>query len=131
MRAEIPTLLGGLALGITSALAQSGDLTVPRSIEAGAAFSIQASGSGKGALYIAGPGQFIKQDVQLGGSIEIASGSLFNAGHYTVWVTSDSSAQSGAIDVLPAQKPSDITFIAKPSRLPARRIRPVTWRLST
>jgi len=118
VRAEIPTLLGGLALGITSALAQSGELTVPKSIEAGAAFSVQASGSGKGTLYIAGPGQFIKQDVQLGGSIEIASGSLFNAGHYSVWVTSDSSAQSGSIDVLPAQKPSDITFIAKPSRLP-------------
>jgi hypothetical protein len=118
VRAEIPTLLGGLALGITSALAQSGELTVPKSIEAGAAFSVQASGSGKGTLYIAGPGQFIKQDVQLGGSIEIASGTLYNAGHYSVWLASDSSTQSGEIDVVPAQKPSDLTFIAKPSRLP-------------
>jgi len=118
VRAGIPTLLGGLALGITSAIAQSGDLTVPKSIEAGAAFSIQCGGSGKGSLYIAGPAQLIKQDVQLGSSIEIASGALYNAGHYSVWCASDSSTQSGSIDVLPAQKPSDITFIAKPSRLP-------------
>jgi len=110
--------MGSLALGITSALAQTGDLTLPKSIEAGAAFSIQCGGSGKGTLYIAGPGQMIKQDVQLGGSIEIASGSLYNAGQYSVWCGSDSSAQTGSINVSPAQKPSDVTFIAKPSRLP-------------
>lgn len=118
MRTAIPTLLGGLALGISSAVAQSGDLTMPKSVEAGAAFAIQSGGSGKGTLYISGPGQLIKQDVQLGSSIAIAQGSLYNAGHYAVWVTSDSSTQTGSIDVLPAQKPSDITFIAKPSRLP-------------
>ena len=117
MRAEIPTLLGGLALGISSALAQSGDLTMPKSIEAGSAFSIQSGGSGKGTLYIAGPGQFIKQDVQLGSSIEVASGSLYNSGHYSVWLSSDSSTKTGSIDVVPAQKPADITFIAKPMQV--------------
>ena len=118
MRAELPTLIGALALGVTSVLAQTGDLTMPKSIEAGAAFSVQCGGSGKGTLYIAGPGQFIKQDVQLGGSIDIPKGTLYNAGHYSVWVASDSSTQSGSIDVAPAEKPSDLTFIAKPSRLP-------------
>lgn len=118
MRAAIPTLISGLALGITSALAQTGDLNLPKSIAAGASFSIQSAGSGKGTLYIVGPGQMIKQDVQLGESIQIAAGSLYNAGHYSVWLTSDSSTQSGAIDVTPAPKPSDLTFIAKPSRLP-------------
>lgn len=118
MRAAIPTLISGLALGITSALAQTGDLNLPKSIAAGTAFSIQSAGSGKGTLYIAGPGQMIKQDVQLGGTIEIATGALYNAGHYSVWLTSDSSTQAGSIDVLPAPKASDLTFIAKPSRLP-------------
>ena len=118
MRAELPTLIGALALGVTSVLAQTGDLTMPKSIEAGAAFSVQCGGSGKGTLYIAGPGQFIKQDVQLGGTIDIPKGALYNAGHYSVWVASDSSTQSGSIDVAPAEKPSDLTFIAKPSRLP-------------
>lgn len=118
MRAGLTILLVSLALGITSASAQSGDLTLPKSIQAGAAFSIESSGSGKGTLYIAGPGQFIKQDVQLGGNIEVAAGALYNAGHYSVWLTSDSSTQTGSIDVAPVEKPSDLTFIAKPSRLP-------------
>jgi hypothetical protein len=117
VRAEVATFLS-LALGITSALAQTGDLTAPKSIEAGAAFSIQCSGSGKGTLYIAGPGQMVKQDVQLGGTVAVPAGTLYNAGHYSVWITSDSFTQAGSIDVLPAQKPSDLTFIAKPSRLP-------------
>lgn len=114
---ELPTVIAALALGFTSALAQTGDLILPKSIEAGAAFSVQCGGSGKGTLYIAGPGQFIRQDVQLGNNIAIPSGTLYNAGHYSVWVTSDSSTQSGSIDVAPTQRPSDITFIAKPSRL--------------
>jgi hypothetical protein len=118
VRAAIPTLISGIALGITSALAQTGDLNLPKIIAAGTAFSIQSAGSGKGTLYIAGPGQMIKQDVQLGGTIEIATGALYNAGHYSVWLTSDSSTQAGSIDVLPAPKASDLTFIAKPSRLP-------------
>lgn len=118
MRAGVPILLASLAFGIGSAFGQSGDLTLPKSIQAGAAFSIQSAGSGKGTLYIAGPGQFIKQDVQLGGTIEVATGALYNAGHYSVWLTSDSSTQAGSIDVVPAEKPADLTFIAKPSRLP-------------
>jgi hypothetical protein len=118
LRAGLPTVLTALALGITSALAQTGDLILPKSIEAGAAFSVQCGGSGKGTLYIAGPSQFIKQDVQLGTSIAVAAGTLYNAGRYSVWITSDSSTQSGSIDVTPAQKPSNLTFIAKPSRLP-------------
>jgi len=118
VRAGIPTLISGLAFGISSALAQTGDLNLPKTIAAGAPFSIQSTGSGKGTLYIVGPGQMIKQDVQLGGNIEIATGVLYNAGHYSVWLTSDSSTQAGSIDVLPAEKPSNLTFIAKPSRLP-------------
>lgn len=118
MRAGFPILLASLAFGIGSALGQSGDLTLPKRIQAGAAFSIQSAGSGKGTLYIAGPGQFIKQDVQLGGTIEVATGALYNAGNYSVWVTSDSSTQAGSVEVVSAQKPADLTFIAKPSRLP-------------
>lgn len=118
MRAGSLILCATFAFGIGSAFGQSGELTVPKSIQAGAAFSIQSSGSGKGTLYIVGPGQFIKQDVQLGGTIEVATGALYNAGHYSVWVASDSSTQAGSIDVTPAQKVSDLTFIAKPSRLP-------------
>jgi hypothetical protein len=119
MRATLALLLGGLALGTTAGLlAQSDALKVPQRIEAGSAFSIQSSGNGKGTLYIVGPGQVIKRDVQLGETTWFPAGSLYNAGHYTVIAASETSSQTGSIDVVPGKKPADLTFIAKPSRLP-------------
>ena len=47
MRATLSLLLGGLALGIPALLAQNSGLKLPPSIEAGSAFSIQSTGSGK------------------------------------------------------------------------------------
>jgi hypothetical protein len=118
MRAKLSLLLSGLALGVPALLGQNGGSNLSQSIEAGAAFSIQCSGAGKGTLYIVGPGQLIKHDVQLGETAWFPAGSLYNAGHYTVVIASATSSQTGSIDVLPARKPADLTFIAKPSRLP-------------
>jgi hypothetical protein len=110
-------LICGLVAAIP-ALSQTSELNVPRSIQAGAAFSINCPGSGNGTLYIVGPGQAIKRDVQLGQTTWFPAGTLYNAGHYTVVLSSQSASQTGSLDVSPAQKPSDLTFIAKPSRLP-------------
>ena len=105
MRATLSLLLGGLALWATpSLLAQSDGLKVPQRIEAGSAFSIQSSGNGKGTLYIVGPGQMIKRDVQLGETTWFPAGSLYNAGHYTVVAASDTSSQTGSIDVVPGKE---------------------------
>lgn len=92
-------------------------LNVPKSIEAGSSFSVQSSGSGPGTLYIVGPGELIKRDVQLGATVEFAPGALYNAGHYLVFVTGGAE-ESGTLDVLPANKPADVSFLARPSRLP-------------
>jgi hypothetical protein len=118
MRARFSLLLASIALGLPSVFAQNGELKLPRSIEAGSAFSILSSGNGKGTLYIVGPGQLIKRDMQLGETTWFPAGSLYNAGHYVVVVASASSSQTGLLDVLPAKKPAEITFIAKPSRIP-------------
>ncbi len=56
------------------ALAQSGAMQLPKTVEAGSAFSIQTSGSGKAVLYLVGPAQVLKRDVQLGGTISIYAG---------------------------------------------------------
>jgi hypothetical protein len=112
----LPILLLSLSLGISAASAQGGILSVPASIEAGAAFSIQCGGSGQATLYIVGPGQLIKRDVQLGQAILFTAGSLGNAGHYVVFLSPAN--ETGSLEVLPADKPADLTFIAKPSRLP-------------
>jgi hypothetical protein len=100
------------------AFAQAGSMTLPKTIEAGNAFSIQSSGSGKATLYVVGLGQVLKRDVQLGETSFFPAGSLFNAGHYVVILAGDSSTESGAFDVLPASTPADLSFLARPSRLP-------------
>ena len=108
----------GIALGIPAALGQTADLSLPHSVRAGDAFSIECPGSGSGTLYIVGPGQAIKREVQLGQSVEIASGALYDAGDYLVTLVSSSATHTGTLEVVPSDKPGELTFIAKPSRLP-------------
>jgi hypothetical protein len=93
-------------------------LTLPKTIEAGSGFSVQSTGSGKATLYIAGPGQAIKREMQLGQITIFAPGSLFNAGRYIAVLASDSTTETGTIDVLPSKRPANLSFLAKPSRLP-------------
>lgn len=103
-----------LAAAASVAAAQGG-VTAPDKVTAGAAFSIGTSGSGQGTLYIVGPQQVIKRSVQLGSSVPIEPGTLYNAGHYSIFVSGGGTAE---LDVLPADKPADISFLARPSRLP-------------
>ena len=92
-------------------------MSLPKTIEAGSAFSIQSTGSGKAVLYIVGPGQALKRDVQLGDATYFPTGSLYNAGHYLAILAAGSSTDEGWFDVAPASKPANLSFLAKPSRL--------------
>ena len=112
VRALVAVALVSAALQLA---AQSG-LTVPKTVEAGSAFSVQSSGSGQGTVYIVGPEQVLKRDVQLGSTINFEAGSLYNAGHYLVFLSG--SADTATLDVLPAGKIADVSFLARPSRLP-------------
>ena len=121
MKLRLTFLLGGL-LGLILAamplaLAQSGGLRLPKAVEAGNAFSIQTTGSGTAMLYLVGPGQALRRNVQLGETTSFAPGDLYNAGHYVAFLVGDSSTESGAFDVTAAQ-PATLSFLAKPSRLP-------------
>lgn len=98
-------------------LAQSGGgLTLPNTVEAGSAFSMHTSGSGKAVLYIVGPGQVLRRDVELGQITSFPAGSLYNAGHYMAVLSGGSSA-SGQFDIVPASEPANMSFLARPSRL--------------
>ena len=110
------TLLLAL-LGVTAAEAQSGTLDLPKTMAAGSALSISTAGSGKAVLYVVGPGQALRRDLQLGEKAVFAAGEIHNAGHYSVFLTGESSTQAAELDVLSAQ-PSTLSFLAKPSRLP-------------
>jgi len=119
MKSGLTIVLSGLALAATQlALAQGGSLTVPKSIQAGSAFSIPSTGSGSATLYIIGPGQALKRDVQLGQATDFAAGTLYNAGRYLAVLSGGSAPETDAFDVVPAKSPSTVSFLAKPSRLP-------------
>ncbi len=117
MRLPFTLLLGGAVLAaLQSAGAQN--LTLPETIQAGAAFDVQTTGSGNGTLYIVGPSQVLQQKVTLGQTASFDSGTLTNAGIYTVVLTGGSSTEHRALNVLPAKDAAHITFLARPSRLP-------------
>ena len=104
----LPAAAVGAAILISGCSSSSGS---PSGAAAG-------GGSGKGTLYIVGPDQVIERDVQLGETTWFPAGSLYNAGHYVVVLSSTGASDTASLDVLPKTKPADLTFIAKPSRLP-------------
>lgn len=116
MKRSSIALAGALAATAAQVLLAQGGLTVPKTVQAGSAFSIESSGGGQATLYIVGPEQVIRKDVQLGGAISITEGTLYNAGHYTVFLSSAPN-DVASLDVTPA-KVSDVSFLARPSRLP-------------
>ncbi len=118
--AILGAMLGAIFAAAQPAAAQSGNLTLPSSIEAGSAFSVTSSGSGKGTLYIVGLGQAIKREVQLGETTVFAAGTLYNAGNYQVILIGDGTDVTESLAVKPAAQPADVSFLAKPSRLPVR-----------
>src|SRR6185437_7067863 len=99
-------------------LAGAQSLILPETIQAGAAFDVQTSGSGNGTLYIVGPSQVLQQKVTLGQTASFDSGTLTNAGIYTVILTGGTSTEHRTLNVLPAKDAAHITFLARPSRLP-------------
>jgi hypothetical protein len=99
------------------ALAQQTGLRLPRTVEAGSAFSIQSTGSGKAVLYIVGLGQVLRRNLQLGETTFFAPGDLHNAGHYLAALVEGSSTEKAEFDVLAAHQPATLSFLAKPSRL--------------
>jgi hypothetical protein len=106
-----------LSFSCATLFAQDQGPGFPKTLEAGSAFSVHFAGSGPAKLYILGPSQAIKRDIQLGSTEDFAAGTLHNAGHYLFLVSGASSRESGEFDVLPANKPAELSFIAKPSRL--------------
>jgi hypothetical protein len=112
------SLLGGVVLAaLPLAMAQTGVLSMPKTVAAGSAFSVQSTGNGKAVLYIVGPGQVLRRDVQLGEPSLFAPGELYNAGHYLAILVAVSSTENGAFDVLAANQAAALSFLAKPSRL--------------
>jgi hypothetical protein len=115
---KLALLLGSLAMTATQfACGQGGSMNLPNRVEAGSAFSITCPGSGKEVLYTVGLGEVLRRDVQGGQTILFPAGSLYNAGHYLAIFVGASSTETQSFDVVPASKPVELSFLAKPSRL--------------
>jgi hypothetical protein len=111
--------VGWVMLAAPFCVPQSGSLSLPKAVEAGSAFSIPSGGSGQATLYIVGMGQVLKREVQLGQTTYFPAGTLYSAGPYiTALVKEGASAEKGSFDVIPGTKPAEVTFLARPSRLP-------------
>lgn len=119
MRRGFALIFSSVALAAAHlACAQDRTITLPQKVEAGSAFSIQTTGNGKAILYIIGPGQALKRDVQLGETAAFTAGSLYNAGRYLAILVGPTSTTKGLFDVVPENHAADLSFLAKPSRLP-------------
>lgn len=60
----------------------------------------------------------MRQDIQLGEPMEVATGALHSAGHYQAMLTGEGGTDAASFDVVPAPQVTNISFFAKPSRLP-------------
>lgn len=120
MKTGLTLLASSLLVATPPLFSQAGGMQVPQSIEAGDGFSIQTTGSGKATLYIVGPNQVLMRDVDQGHPVFFAPGALHNAGNYLVILRTDNSIDKSELDVTAATKPSELSFLARPSRLPVR-----------
>ena len=109
-------LLAGLGIVVPACTSFAQSVQFPHSVSAGSAFSIQTSGSGKAELYIVGPAQTLRREIQLGSPVSFAAGELYGAGHYIAILSGSSDATE--FDVRPAAEAGSLGFLAKPSRLP-------------
>ena len=119
MRSGLACLLAGIALASAHpAIAQDANMSLPPSVVAGSAFTIPTTGSGKAVMYIVGPAEALRRDVQLGGAASFDAGDLYNAGRYLAILVAGSSSITREFDVVHAVQPEALSFLAKPSRLP-------------
>ena len=109
-------LVAGLGI-VLPAWAAAQSVQFPATVTAGSAFSVPTSGSGKAMLYVVGPAQALRKDVQLGSPVAFAQGELYGAGHY-IAVVEGGSNDATEFDVKPAPEVGSLGFLAKPSRLP-------------
>jgi hypothetical protein len=100
--------------------ATAAEITVPQQAVAGKGLTISTSGDGEETFYLIGPAHVAKRSVKLGEPIQIAPEELRAAGRYTV-VLGKGDGAARATFYVTADKPANINFLARPSRVPAAR----------
>lgn len=101
------------------AMAQDVALRPPSSAIAGTATSIATSGSGTGTFYLIGPSVAAKHDnVQAGQDISVSGKEIQTAGRYVAVLCTSSCVNADFF--VASSKPTSLTFLAHPSRVPVQ-----------
>ncbi|HEY6305036.1 MAG TPA: hypothetical protein VI488_01095 [Candidatus Angelobacter sp.] len=110
-----------VAIGCLAASSgQAQELRLPQNGVAGQAMTVGTTGSGEGTLYLVGPGQVLKRQVQFGSDVQIKAGELQSAGRWLAILRASSNSRSQAFWVRPGP-PENLSFLARPSRVPVAR----------
>ena len=100
--------------------ARAAEIKVQQHVIAGQGLTIPTSGDGEEIFYLIGPAHVAKRTVKLGEPILIAPEELRTAGRYVVALGKGDGAARASFYVT-AGKPTNINFLARPSRVPAAR----------
>ena len=120
MRKLALTVLIIAACWFAADCARADELRLPQNPVAGQPMSIGTTGSGSATLYLIGPGQVVKHEVRLGNDAQIKGEELRSAGRWIAILRSGSGSQSQTFWLKPGQ-PEDLSFLARPSRVPVAR----------
>jgi hypothetical protein len=113
-------LMSVLGLAIGSAGAQAGELRLPGNAVAGQPLTIATTGEGDATVYLVGPTQVLKRQVRLGSEIQIKGEELRSAGRWVAILREGSKSSSQVFLVQPG-RPENLSFLARPSRVPVAR----------
>ncbi|HLZ00442.1 MAG TPA: hypothetical protein VKT33_15390 [Candidatus Angelobacter sp.] len=100
--------------------ARGDQLRLPDQAVAGQALTIGTSGSGEATLCLIGPAHIIKRTIHLGEEVEIKGDELQSAGRWIAVLRSGGNPQSHIFWVKAAQA-AQLSFLARPSRVPVAR----------
>src|SRR5215470_6070966 len=118
MLLRILTSFCGLSFALLGAhsAAQEPAITAPKNVTAGTPFAISVAGQGKGTLYLFGPTQAIKREIEFGKDTPIAGSEASSAGIYQITVCA-ADCVTKVVEVQPAA-PTRLGFLLHPSRVP-------------
>jgi hypothetical protein len=119
MRRLVAIAITIAACWFAASRANGAEIRVPEKAVAGQDLSIATSGSGEGTLLLVGPGEVIKHKITLGQNAEIKGEELKHAGRW-IAIVRGGSPQSQVFWVEPG-KPANLSFLARPSRVPVNR----------
>ena len=101
----------------TLSSAQEPAVSVPASVPAGSSFAISVAGHGKGTLYLLGPSDIVKREIEFGRDNSISGDDVSSSGIYQIVLCAGANCTTKNLEVKPAAA-KRLGFLLHPSRVP-------------